>query len=124
MSLTLVIAALLIGAIGIAHSYLGERYIIVPLIRGGRLPRLRFGDAFTAGTVRGAWHITSVAWWGLATVLLHMAFAGNRDAWIATLIAVTFGVTAAMMLVLTRGKHLSWIIFAAIAALTSMGARI
>ena len=71
----LLMAALLIFATGCAHSYLGERYILMRLLKRDGLPKLFGGTEFTAGTLRFAWHITTVAWWAMA-LLLYMASRG------------------------------------------------
>ena len=55
----LVLAVLLAAA----HSYLGERYILIRLFRREDLPKLFGGGTeFTTRTLRFAWHLTSVAW--------------------------------------------------------------
>ena len=48
MSTPLVTAALLTAAIGVAHSWLGERYIIVRLLRRGDRHPLHARCAMTA----------------------------------------------------------------------------
>lgn len=109
----LTIAALLTAAIGIVHSYLGEKYILIRLFRQP-LPKLFGSDAFTRNTLRFAWHITTIAWFGFAAllILVHLELA-SRPAILLT-IATTFGITALVAFVASRGKHLSWIIFSAI----------
>lgn len=54
-------AAVLLLLIGLAHSYLGERYIFVRLFRL-ELTKLFGSDWFTERTLRFAWHLTTVAW--------------------------------------------------------------
>jgi len=53
-------AALLIPALGAAHSVLGERYILIRLFRRSDLPKLFGSDTFTRRTLRFAWHLTTV----------------------------------------------------------------
>jgi hypothetical protein len=60
-------------AVGIVRSVFGERYILVRLFRRTDLPRLFGGTRFTTRTLRFAWHITTVAWWGFAAILLLSA---------------------------------------------------
>jgi hypothetical protein len=55
------LAALLLALAGIAHSYLGERYILIRLLRRADLPKLSGGTQFTARILRLAWHATSIA---------------------------------------------------------------
>ena len=53
MSAMLVTAAALIWLTGLAHSVLGERYLLMRLFRREEvLPRLLGSTAFTAGTLR------------------------------------------------------------------------
>jgi len=120
MNTLLITAAILTVGIGIVHSWLGERYIIFRLLRRTDLPRLFGDDTFTRQTLRFAWHLTTVAWFGLAAVLLVLSgvLTGVRvsDGLIFA-VAQTFITSAILALILTRGRHLSWIVFTAISAL-------
>lgn len=102
-----VVAALLV----LAHSYLGERYILIRLFRRDDLPKLFGGTRFTKDTLRFAWHITSVAWLGLGALLAIPSAPPHR------VVAVTFAASGLVALVASRGRHLSWVAFFAIAAL-------
>lgn len=62
----LLLAAGLTILLAAAHSYLGERYILIRLLRREDLPRLFGGVDLTKQTLRFAWHLTSIAWVGLA----------------------------------------------------------
>ncbi len=110
-------AALLIFLTGLAHSVLGERYILQRLFRRPDLPRLFGGTAFTVGTLRFAWHTTTVVWWGVG-LLLAMAAAGpvGRPEALQVL-AGTAALSALLPIVFTRGRHLSWLVFVAVAVL-------
>jgi hypothetical protein len=109
LALTVVLAA--------AHSYLGERYILIRLFRREDLPRI-FGDAtFTKRTLRFAWHLTSVAYLGLGAVLLVLARQPSANGAAAQIIAATFAASALVSLVGSRGRHLSWIVFGLLAVL-------
>lgn len=59
--------------IGITHSYLGEAKILRPMFAQYKLPVLRGSDRATKNVMRFAWHLTSVAWWGLGVVLFVIA---------------------------------------------------
>ena len=123
MNSLLALAALLAVGIGIAHSWLGEHYIIVRLLRRPDLPRLLGSDRFTRQTIRFAWHLTTIAWWGFAAVLMVLsgAIVGITVAQALLLvIAFTFLASAALSLIITRGRHLSWVVFVAIAALCAL----
>lgn len=104
----LLVAAALACVLAAGHSYLGERYILVCLFRRADLPKLFGSDLFTRRTLRFAWHLTSVAWIGLAATL----FVEPRVA-----VALTMGASSLAALAGSRGRHLSWIVFAAIALL-------
>ena len=115
----LVAAAILLVAVAAAHSILGERYILRRLFRRGGLPRLFGGEWFTKQTLRFAWHITSVAWLGFAAALLVLARYENAEPGpVLKVIAGTFLASSAVAGLASRGKHLSWPIFLAIAILT------
>lgn len=118
----LTLAAALMFVTGLAHSYLGERYILVRLFKRDNLPRLFGGTAFTVGTLRFAWHLTTVAWWGLAGLVLLSA-RGELDS-VRTLRVIGFValVSGLFPLVFTRGKHLSWIVFFLVGALLLLAA--
>ena len=123
MEASLYIAAVLILVVSVAHSYLGERYILIRLFRRDNLPKLFGSSKFTERTLRFAWHLTSVAWLGLAAVLVHMANPPLSMPLLGNLIGFVFFVHFAFALVGSRGKHLSWPLFLAIAILTVYATR-
>jgi hypothetical protein len=111
-------AALLIFALGLAHSYLGERYILVRLFRKDDLPKL-FGDTrFTTQTLRFAWHITSIAWFGFAALLVQIGQGQLTSTSTAQIIGYTSIASGLLPLLFTRGRHLSWIIFFMVGGIT------
>ena len=111
------LATLLLLGVGVAHSYLGERYILIRLFRQP-LPRIGPDDVFTKRVLRFAWHLTSVAWWGFGALLL---LAPGRN--IGAVIAATFLVTGVVVLLSSRGRHLAWPLFVAVSALAWAGTR-
>lgn len=124
MQTSLLIAAALTILIGLAHSYLGERYMLIRLFRRTDLPSLFGSDWFTKRTLRFAWHITSIAWWGFAAILIALAKEDLQNPRQITLqaIAVTFGVSALLTVTASRGRHFAWIVFLAIAVLSWLAA--
>ena len=104
LALAFALAVLLAGA----HSYFGERYILIRLFRR-ELPKLRGSDIFTKQVLRFAWHITSVAWIAMGAALLWEP----RRA-----IALGFAASGVMALAGSRGRHYSYVVFLAIAALS------
>jgi hypothetical protein len=117
------LAAALIILTGLAHSVLGERYILTRLFRRSDLPRLFGGTAFTARTLRFAWHITTVAWWGMAVLLWQAADGTLSRTSALQVLGWTALLSALLPLWITRGRHLSWIVFLAVGALTLWSAR-
>lgn len=114
----LIIASTLCFLIGIIHSYLGERYILVPLLRGDRVPHLFGGSYFTKRTLRFAWHLTTLAWWGFGYLLLHFSVNNeSNDQTILYTICTVFFVSGVLSFGFTKGKHLSWLVFWSISAL-------
>ena len=118
MNISLVIAAILVALVGVAHSYLGERYILMRLFRRGNLSELYRRADFTKRTLRLAWHITTVLAFGFAALLLALASSGREGIQtLCKIISATFALSGLLALVLSRARHLSWIVFFAVAAL-------
>jgi hypothetical protein len=113
----LLTAALLIFVTGCAHSYLGERYILMRLFKRDGLPKLFGGTEFTVGTLRFAWHITTVAWWAIALLLFFASRGPLSSAVVLQVIAGAAVASAALPLFFTKGKHLSWVVFLLVAVL-------
>lgn len=115
--MNLLIAALLLVAIAAAHSYLGERYILIRLFRRSDLPKVRGSEWFTKATLRFAWHVTSVAWLGFAAILVVLSQQQVEMSSIARIVALTFLVSAIVSAIGGRGRHYSWVVFLVIALL-------
>lgn len=120
MNRWLLSGALLTIIIGLAHSYLGERYILLRLFRRDNLPRLFGSDVFTKRTLRFAWHVTTIAWWGMAA-LFYVLGRGDSSGGLQVL-SGTFLVTAAVAAAGSRGRHLAWPVFLMIAVAAWLGA--
>lgn len=114
----LLIGTILLLIIGITHSYLGEKYILIRLFRRTDLPKLLGNDWFTKRVLRFAWHLTTLAWWGFAAILYVLSTPTmNVKGNVLIIIAVVFALIGLVSLSLTRGKHLSWLFFFTIAAM-------
>lgn len=107
---TLHTAAVLLFFLGLGHSVLGERYILVRLFRRDNLPKLFGGSVFTVRTLRFAWHITTVAWWGMAVLLWQVASGDVGRGTVLAVLGWTMLLSGTLPLVITRGRHLSWIV--------------
>lgn len=123
MDILLIIGAIFAVVIGAAHSYLGERYILVRLFRRSNLPKLFGSDVFTKQTLRFAWHLTTIAWIGLASVILIgvVVNSSGQLSVILKAISLTFLISAIVTLFASRGRHFAWIVFLSISFLVWMG---
>ncbi|WP_125716682.1 hypothetical protein [Pseudoalteromonas rubra] len=117
MTVLLYIAAALLILVSLAHSYLGERFILIRLFKRDNLPELFGSSVFTIRTLRFAWHLTSIAWLGFAALLIALASPKFAPTMLLQIIAATFVLHSALALVLSRGKHWSWLLFAVVSVL-------
>lgn len=123
MKIALIVAAGLAAFTGVAHSVLGERFILIRLFRREDLPKLFGSDWFTKRTLRFAWHVTSIAWWGFAAILLLLARPDSTaEPAVLKTIAITFLATATVTALASKGRHLAWPVFAAIGTLAWISA--
>ncbi len=118
----LLVASLALVAVALAHSYLGERYILMRLFRDARLPRIGPDDVFTRRTMRFAWHLTSVAWLGFVVLLAGPGLSFDSSGWVVGVTAAVFAVHALVVLVASRGHHLAWVVFTLVAGLLGWAA--
>jgi len=123
MQVALYLAAALTVAVGAAHSWLGERYILLPLFRRPDLPKLFGGTEFTIRVLRFAWHLTSVAWCGFAVILVQLAHRPPTTVALGATIGGIFLVHAAVVLFGSRGRHLAWPVFLAIGLISLYATR-
>lgn len=111
------IAAILLFGLGLAHSVLGERFILTRLFRRDKLPLLFGAVEFTKRTLRFAWHVTTVLWWGMAVILWRAATVPLTSDFVVQAIGYTAIACGILPLAITRGRHLSWLILFVIGAL-------
>lgn len=124
MNPSLLVASAFAFGVGAAHSYLGERLILIPLHnQESEVPRIRGSGRATKRILRFAWHLTTVAWWGFAAMFAALAFRepGQFEGVFRVASAGTFGVSALITAVSSRGRHLAWPVFGAIALLAWFG---
>jgi hypothetical protein len=131
-SIPLTIAGLLAIAIAVVHSYLGERYLIIRLLRRDDLPHLLGDDSFTRMVLRFAWHLTSIAWigmgWVLLAITLHrppsfaaLQWGSNLADTVVRVIGITFLISGVLTAAVSRLRHLAWAVFLAIGVLALSG---
>lgn len=118
----LLAAALLIFLLGAAHSWLGERKLIGPLLSPERRVGLLERSVFARRVLRFAWHLTTLAWWGFAALLWAQAKFPLEQQGRATLtiIATTFFISGFATLIVSRGRHLAWPVFFIIAFFSAL----
>lgn len=104
----ILVATIVLVLIGIVHSYLGEKYILIRLFKRDNIPRLLGSDDFTKGTLRFCWHIMTVTAFGFAAILYNT---DPNDAFTLNAIGLVFLLNALLAIFFTKGKHLSWIAF-------------
>lgn len=123
ISTSLLLAAVLTFLVGAAHSWLGERKLIGPLLapeaRQGLLAR-----TWVRSVLRFAWHLTTIAWWGSAATFAALARAplSAQGRLTVELASATFLVTGVVVLVTSRGRHLAWPVFLIIAVAAALPA--
>jgi len=111
-------AAGLLFLTGLVHSLLGERTIFYQLFRM-RVPDLMGSELFFKRTMRFTWHATTCILWTLATVLAYWSDMELTTPVTDATQIFGFGFFAASLLalVITQGKHFSWVVFLAVAIL-------
>ena len=116
----LFLAAILTIAIGIVHSWLGERRLIGPLLSPEGGQGILANSTFARQVLRFAWHLTTLAWWGIAAMLAVLAWSplDGQGRALLPIIAATFLLTGGTILIVSRGRHLAWPVFVAIAGLS------
>src|SRR5471030_961003 len=117
------VAAGLCFILGLGHSVVGERYILIRLCRRTDLPKL-FGSAeLTARTLRFAWHLCTVAWWGAGAIFCYMARDRLSPTTVAGVLAGVFLISAVVTFVVSRGRHFAWLFFLAIGVIALYGSK-
>ncbi|MCA9550617.1 MAG: DUF3995 domain-containing protein [Myxococcales bacterium] len=84
-----------------AHSYLGERLILVPLFRS---PGWQVGIPRSGAqrVLRFAWHLTSIAWLGLGAVIVGAPVG---------LAVAAVSLASSLVVLLAMRAHLAWPVF-------------
>jgi hypothetical protein len=118
MNTVLIISSSLAFLIGVAHSVLGEKYILQRLFRLSDLPQLLGSDWFTKRTLRFAWHLTTIAWWGYAGIIISFSTTFSIKVSVLAMISSVFFVSSILSGMFSRDKHLAWIVFLIIAICT------
>ncbi|MFC1562069.1 hypothetical protein ACFL6I_07365 [candidate division KSB1 bacterium] len=120
----LFVAGLLTFGIALAHTILGERLVIAPVLKM-KLPPLLKSTVFMRRTIRYAWHLATVVIWGFSALFIWFSFMQIDDILygIVSVCAVTFLCCSLLSLFMTRGRHFSWYVFLMIAVCAYLGVR-
>src|SRR5882762_9311633 len=130
MNAYFVFAALIAFILGVVHSYMGEKYLVSPILRSEHLITALSGSVgLKKVALRVCWHFATIAMWGAATTLVVLSsLPFNRTSMVVVrIISLTF-VAYTLLVFLTPGlrlvyltRHLAWVAFLAIAALSWLG---
>ena len=91
---------------------LGERSILAPIFRLSDLPKLFGSTRYMRQILRLAWHVTSLAWFGLASIIGMLAHPPLNSRNVALAVGTTAFVSLISVFVFTRGKHVAaWVLF-------------
>jgi hypothetical protein len=104
MSSAMLIATACLVLLGVFHSYLGERFLIGPLLASPHFPELKIDRPFAKGTLRFAWHLTTLAWLGMAYQLARGECSPGP-------VAAVLALSGVLTHVGTRGRHAAWAVF-------------
>ena len=108
-------AAALAAITALAHSVLGERKLIGPLLSkaDGVLE-----STLARNVTRFAWHWTSVLWLLVAAVLALAAYGDIAMPWLVFAIGAAHFVIGIADAILTRGQHIGWPLITLVGALS------
>ncbi len=111
-------AALLLVLVAAMHSLLGGRRLIRPLLAMEHFPVILGSVERSRLTLWVGWHMLSITWLVLAGLLVVMQLqpAQRSPAFLAAC-AGLFAVCGLSALILSRGRHLSWLFFLPISLL-------
>jgi len=127
MNVLLLIAAATLFFIGTMHTVLaewrGDRRLVRRIVQSTLFDAGDAQDLLARQIVRLAWHLTSLAWCGIAAVLAYLSFVEQTRPVVVTIriLAIAFLFHAVLSLTLTRGRHPSWYLFLIVSALSFLG---
>ena len=119
-------AAVLLFAVGLVHSVLGERLIFRRMRAAGAIPT-NGGQILHEGHVRilwASWHVATVLGWCMAVALVWLSLpsSGSQGAsLVAQAIVAAMLACSLLVFVGTKGRHLGWVGFLSVAVLASLG---
>ena len=126
LNLPVLVAAGTLFCIATMHTVLGEwkgRRLVRRIVESGFLDVRDPADVLSMRIIRLAWHLTSLAWAGIAVVLAYASFVAPTRLGFGVIgvLAIVFACHAVLSLVISRGRHPSWCLFGVVAALLLIG---
>jgi hypothetical protein len=123
MNVYLMLAGSMLGIMALNHNIVGARFIVNPIVAMPDIPPLLGSVSLMRRVVIFSWHLTGVGLLGYALLLLHLARSemdstGTAISWLTIIVNAA---SAILILVVSRGRHFSWPVFAAVAVLTWLG---
>ncbi len=116
-----ILAAVLAFAAPIGHSWLGEKFVVGPLLKSDPLPPV-LKPAINRRLVRWVWHLPSAIWAVLGLYVLWAGLVGGVTEGAALVIGAVFAVSGLANLGATRRVHFGWALLFATAACLWAGA--
>ncbi len=112
-----ILAGLLAFATVAGHSWLGEKFVIGPLLAGDPLPGILKPEV-NRRLVRYVWHLPSAIWAVLGIYILWAALAGAMTKSTAVILGAVFLVSGLANMAAVRRFHFGWaLLFSIVAAL-------
>jgi len=119
----ILIAAVLLICVGLMHSVVGHKKLIAPLIKRDDLPIILGSLQNTKLTILVGWHITTLFWWVIAFALIWLRFDPvHLPQALLSATSAACAVSGLAALILSKGKHLSWVFFLPIAMFLMLAA--
>ncbi|GHF23896.1 hypothetical protein GCM10017044_18080 [Kordiimonas sediminis] len=115
----LTVAAIMLLLVGAMHSLLGGKRLIAPILRREDLPVILGSVENTKITLWAGWHALTLFWWAQAAGLLTLAYAPEH--FIPAILgstAIAAGIMGICAIILSKGRHKSWIFFLPLAFTT------
>jgi hypothetical protein len=108
-SIMIYAAATLVTITAGAHSILGERRLIGPILSTYQSEPGVLQNELARRILRYAWHATSLSWIAEATILIIAAtLTPPQGRLIVLVIGISFLIMALTSIIISRGRHIGW----------------
>jgi len=122
MNIYFLISGILAFIVGFAHSFLGERFFL-PRLRQ-KEQKMDIGtEKFVNRTLRGAWHLSTLASWSSAVILIVFALRPLDESIIIVVRVISnfYLFSGILSVFMSHGRHFVWIIFFILSLITWLG---